>query len=315
MVAGCDGVNSVVRRSIATAAPAFRANTTPLPGNLKVVRLDSMPSALNTDAVSVLPGSPVSAFVEPTRSGACVLLTWRDAGGDAGSDAAADLARVTDPQAAARLVAASLPLLAQSLNVTSVGEQLVRQRPSAAATVLCNSYHAGYAVLLGDAAHSTGGASGQGCNSALQDAASLVDYLLAEIALQPEARTPGGTLGGTPGEGSAHAAAVRGAVVGGALLQYSRERVPEGRALLELSTGPGRAASPLRRTLFALSTAANTLLSRVGLGAPLLQTELTTSLAPFAEIRRRRAAAFGPFPDARDFERDIAEVARSVVIE
>ena len=46
-------------------------------------------------------------------------------------------------------------------------------------------------------------------------------------------------------------------------------------------------------------------------GAPLLQTELTTSLAPFAEIRRRRAAAFGPFPDAQDFEREIGEVARS----
>ena len=46
-------------------------------------------------------------------------------------------------------------------------------------------------------------------------------------------------------------------------------------------------------------------------GAPLLQTELTTSLAPFAEIRRRRTAAFGPFPDAQDFEREIGEVARS----
>ena len=122
MVAGCDGVNSVVRRGIAAAAPAFRSDTTPLPGNLKVVRLDllttyflllptylplsyylkvvrldAMPSALNADAVrlvpgspatnlnpspspsqvSVVPGSPVSAFIEPTRSGACALLTWR----------------------------------------------------------------------------------------------------------------------------------------------------------------------------------------------------------------------------------------------
>ena len=38
-------------------------------------------------------------------------------------------------------------------------------------------YHLGRAVLLGDAAHSTGGASGQGCNSALQDAISLADAL------------------------------------------------------------------------------------------------------------------------------------------
>ena len=56
-----------------------------------------------------------------------------------------------EPEAAARLVAASLPLVAESLNVTAVGEQLVRQRPSTAATVLCNSYHAGRAVLLCDA--------------------------------------------------------------------------------------------------------------------------------------------------------------------
>ena len=131
MVAGCDGVNSVVRRSIAAAAPAFRSDTTPLPGNLKVVRLDllttyllllptylpltcylkvvrldAMPSALNADAVrlvpgspvtkldpnpspsqvSVVPGSPVSAFIEPTRSGACALLTWRDPNPDPGPD-------------------------------------------------------------------------------------------------------------------------------------------------------------------------------------------------------------------------------------
>ena len=54
------------------------------------------------------------------------------------------------------------------------------------------------------------------------------------------------------------------------------------------------------------------LLSRIGLGAPQLQTELTTSLAPFAEIRRRRAAAYGPFPETCDFEEEIAAVARSV---
>ena len=44
MVAGCDGVNSVVRRGIAAAAPAFRSTTTPLPGNLKVARLDANPN-------------------------------------------------------------------------------------------------------------------------------------------------------------------------------------------------------------------------------------------------------------------------------
>ena len=69
-------------------------------------------------------------------------------------------------------------------------------------------------------------------NSALQDAAALVDYLLAEVALQPTLQPEGGMADGTAAD-----------VVGGALLQYSQGRVPEGRALLELSTGPGRAAS------------------------------------------------------------------------
>ena len=67
----------------------------------------------------------------------------------------------------------------------------------------------GRVALLGDAAHSTGGASGQGCNSALQDAAALADALLE-----------------TGGD------------VAGALERYGNERVPEGHALLDLSVGP-----------------------------------------------------------------------------
>jgi 2-polyprenyl-6-methoxyphenol hydroxylase-like FAD-dependent oxidoreductase len=44
--------------------------------------------------------------------------------------------------------------------------------------VTCNTYHYGnFAVLTGDAAHATGGVSGQGVNSALQDAALLANCL------------------------------------------------------------------------------------------------------------------------------------------
>ena len=42
--------------------------------------------------VSVVPGSPVSAFIEPTVSGACALLTWRDAASD-DPEGSTDLAR------------------------------------------------------------------------------------------------------------------------------------------------------------------------------------------------------------------------------
>ena len=174
-------------------------------------------------------------------------------------------------------------------NATAVCACGRRHTPSPAPRACPDCYHLGKAVLLGDAAHSTGGASGQGCNSALQDAAALADLLLAEAA---KAASPD-------------------AVVGGALLRYSQQRVPEGQALLELSTGPSRTAGPLRRARFALSTAASALLGRVGLGAPPLQTELTTTLASFAEIRRRRAGAYGPFPEPREFEEEIARVVGS----
>lgn len=177
-------------------------------------------------------------------------------------------------------------------NATAVCACGRRHTPSPAPRACPDCYHLGKAVLLGDAAHSTGGASGQGCNSALQDAAALADLLLAEAA---KAASPD-------------------AVVGGALLRYSQQRVPEGQALLELSTGPSRTAGPLRRARFALSTAASALLGRVGLGAPPLQTELTTTLASFAEIRRRRAGAYGPFPEPREFEEEIARVVGSAKV-
>jgi kynurenine 3-monooxygenase len=311
LVAGADGVRSVVRDGIAAASPGFQASIQPLPGNLKVVRLDAMPPGLNPDAVSVVPGSPISAFVEPTASGACALLTWPDTvGGGDGPDGAAAKSpgELTDADEAARLLGA-IPLIGSQLNNSEVGGQFVRQGLSRAATVKCNSYHLGRAALLGDAAHSTGGASGQGCNSALQDAAALADLLEAEAEAEATAEAAAAA--------AAAAAATEGggggmeAVVQRSLLAYSRQRVPEGHALLELSTGSssGRNASPVQRVLNTLSTVANTILNRFGRGEPPIQTELTTSLAPFADIRRRRDAAYGEaFSSDEDFEREIARV-------
>ena len=49
------------------------------------------------------------------------------------------------------------------------------------------------------------------------------------------------------------------------------------------------------------------------LGEPPLQTELTTSLTPFVELRKKRDKLYGePWPDPREFEATIAEVERSV---
>ena len=57
----------------------------------------------------------------------------------------------------------------------------------------------------------------------------------------------------------------------------------------------------LRRARFGLSAVTSSLLSKLGIGEPPLQTLLTTSLEPFAEIRRRRDSTFGKFPSAEDF--------------
>ena len=62
-----------------------------------------------------------------------------------------------------------------------------------------------------------------------------------------------------------------------------------------------------------LSTAVGAVLNRFGLGEPPLQTELTTSLTPFVELRKKRDKLYGePWPDPREFEATIAEVERSV---
>lgn len=293
LVAGCDGVQSAVRRAIASQCPAFVCEQATLDGFLKVVRLDAMPAALATDAVHAVPGSGgLSAFLEPTKRGACALISWRGS-----ADRELDPSALDDPVQAAAFLAASLPLIAPSLNISAVGEQFVSQRASVASTVRCNTFHYGRAVLLGDAAHSTGGASGQGCNAALQDAVALADALEAavaagEAAADGEADEVCGRLG-----------------VDEALATYSRSRVPEGHALLDLSVGPPRSAGPLARVRFGLSAVSDTLLSKVGLAEPPLQTLLTTSLTPFAQIRKAREGTFGTFPCQLDFEREIARAS------
>ena len=262
LVAGCDGVNSATRGAIAERCPGFDVERVELPGSLKVVRLSSMPEPLAPDAVHLVPGKGgLAAFLEPTKDGACALLSWRPGEADPGT--------ITDADAARLLLADSFSMIGAAFNTTAVGEQFVRQGASRAATIRCNAYTYGRVALLGDAAHSTGGASGQGCNSALQDAAALADALIDTSGDVPKA-----------------------------LETYAAARLPEGHALLDLSVGPKGA---LRRARFGLSAVASSLLSKFGIGEPPLQTLLTTSLESFADIRRRRDGTFGKFPSAEDF--------------
>ena len=270
MVAGCDGASSVVRAAMVSAARELQVETTQLPGSLKVVRLPKMPAVLSTDAVHLVPGvGGLAAFLEPTKGGVCALVSGPSLPG------------TTDAEEARELLASSFPTLADAFNTTDAGRQFVGQRPSTASTVRCSTYHVGRSVLLGDAAHSTGGASGQGCNSALQDAITLSECLER----------------------------FRGEV-SPALAAYSRERVPEGHALLDLSVGPGKEAGGLKRLLFRLSSVTDSLLAKVGLSDPPLQTLLTTTLKPFAKIRRERERLLGAFPSDEEFARSIDRASR-----
>eukprot|EP00439_Symbiodinium_sp_Y106_P073749 s239_g13.t5 len=273
MIAGCDGVNSAVRASIAGACAGFKVEQTQLPGSLKVLRFSQMPEKLDPTAVHAIPGKGgTSAFVEPTARGGCALINWREPGKDAKTEPG--LGDLADAAEAREVLAASFPLIADAMDDESA-KQFVSQKASRASTVKCNTYSFGRAVLLGDAAHSTGGASGQGCNSALQDAVVLAEILQKEVA-------------------------AAGHDVPEALALYSKKQVPEGHALLDLSLGPGDSAGPLRRALYGAASFAGTLLSKLGLAEPPLQTLLTTCLTSFSEIRRDRDLYFGDFPSQEE---------------
>ena len=77
-----------------------------------------------------------------------------------------------------------------------------------------------------------------------------------------------------------------------------------------MSIGPRSEVGPLRRLLFSLSTVTDSIGSKLGLTDPPLQTLLTTSLTPFAEIRRKRDAVLGPFPSDAEFARQIDAATR-----
>mmetsp|Transcript_1422 Transcript_1422/g.3115 ORF Transcript_1422/g.3115 Transcript_1422/m.3115 type:complete len:498 (-) Transcript_1422:217-1710(-) len=269
LIAGCDGVNSRVRAGIAEACQSFTVERNELPGLLKVLRLESMPAELEDDAVHAIPGKGGStAFVEPTAKGVCVLVNWRDVAPKEGEESERTFSDISDSIEVRDVLCERFPLLKDRVMVEPKAcEEFVAQQPSRAATVRCNTYHHGKAALLGDAAHSTGGASGQGCNSALQDSVELVEKLKEAGGDVPQA-----------------------------LAAYSLARVPEGHALLDLSVGP---SSGFGRALLGLKN----FLDGTGLtGGKQLQTELTQTLRPFSEIRRDLDLFFGSFPSDSDYK-------------
>ena len=290
LLVGCDGVNSIVRNAIKTASVNFTAEKQTLPGEFKVARLNHTPPKLDPNSVAlIIPKSgSCTAFMEPTVNGsACILFAGR---GGPDSPILSSYVKPRGEQdnktaALAEILLECFPLL-EGADLEEIAEQLIAQKPGSASSVVCDVYHYNSSVAIaGDAAHATGGVSGQGVNSALLDSVALSDCL--EKYFDP-----------TTKESSLEAT----------LLAYSQRQVPEGKALYDLSFGPKPRG--LKKVLYSLRAVRDTLFQgRFGIGRPPLQTLLTTSVERFSSIRRKMNFYYdSPFPDSATFDDWITNV-------
>ena len=285
LIVGCDGVNSMVRQSLQETWPAFATTKSILPGVFKVVQLGHMPPKLDPTAVALLvpKSGTCTAFVEPTvNQGCCVLVAGRSANDTL-------LASTNETQLQEEL-SKRFPLL-QGIALDTAAAQLAQVPVSTAASVVCNTYHYSSTVaLVGDAAHATGGVSGQGVNSALTDAKVLADCLISNFQLRQNKTE----------------------ALQASLVSYSQRQVPEGHALYDLSFGPV-STTVRQRIRQAVTTLRDSIFrGRWGIGQLPLQTLLTTSLVPFADIRRQRDRFFPtPFPTQREWNESLEQLSKT----
>lgn len=303
LIVGCDGVNSKVRKSMEQIeSPYFQSTMDPLPGKFKVVRLSSMPPELDPTSIHAIPYSDgSSAFVEPTIDGACILFATSSKK-TATNDIDPLFTSTTEVSydEIAQAILERFPLL-QGIDAQYAAEQIASQQiPSSTYAIKCNIYHYKSSfALVGDAAHATGGVSGQGVNSALQDSIQLVKTL--EHVLE--------AVDGKEND--------KNEMLSSALLSYSQSQVPEGLALFDASFGPNGLSSntdnkPTKKQtiLYALRNIVDTAFGgRFGIGQPTLQTVMTTTLTPFSEIRRNRDAFYANnFLSAQDWNDTLSSI-------
>jgi kynurenine 3-monooxygenase len=172
------------------------------------------------------------------------------------------------------------PLLDES-NVTDILLQLLVQRPRSVYSVQCNVYHVdSFAALVGDAAHATGGVTGQGCNSALVDSAALADELYRCFTDESSASL------------------TKDQKIGKALVAYSQKAFGE----------PNETSSLWLKIWIRINLLVDSVFGgKIGIGRPSLQKLLTTTLIPFSTIRRDRGDLYAKkFPDAAYFNTTIA---------
>jgi len=260
LVVGCDGNNSLVRKAIEDAWPGFETSREMLPNHFKAVRLESMPPKLDPTAVNALVAGKVTAAVEPTANGCCVLFQGSD-----GTDPIFSSTNITELE---EILVKRYPLLNDGDNIETSARQLAATKGSfQAASVQCNAYHyANVAALVGDAAHAT---IAQGMNAALVDSIQLANCL---NSIQDN-----GDLEKSLNQ---------------ALLQYSQRQVPEGWALHDLSfpKPPESKTGKIKNVFRSIRDAVFG--GKFGIGQPQVQITLQTSADLFADIRRKRQAYY-----------------------